>query len=491
MCIKMRYVLSTRIFTCLVLVAAITTATPARGQCQRTKFNSDTGCCDELGWTVDIDGMTAVAASGHDADYDRTVRVYRLDGDEWEEEAQLGPDISDYRLVHDLCVAISGDAAVVGGWRRLLSFENSVFVYRRSGSQWLLEAELTAGDPNAYPNFGTSVAIDGDVVLVDIEGSHGAPETAAVMEFRCSAGVWERGQVLRPEDGGYFDRDIAISGGAVAVRGFSGGASVDDFRCVYMYGYNGSVWEQTQILELTSVANSFFIKTMDLTGDDLIVRSTEQHEDQWKYMAYIYHFDGLQWIQQAALNASEHEAGYGESCAINGNTALIGWASLDGGWPSDGEALIYQRVDSEWTPAGRLFAANGDDDEWFGASVALTDQHAIVGAPFGNYAAGTAYIFDLNLPDCNLNSWCDDIDIAEGWSVDFDGDEIPEECGCPGDLNGDRVVNLSDLAILLANYGAEEGMTHADGDLDFDGDVDLSDLAYLLGVYGDTCPYPA
>jgi|GEM_PF-2837208 len=58
---------------------------------------------------------------------------------------------------------------------------------------------------------------------------------------------------------------------------------------------------------------------------------------------------------------------------------------------------------------------------------------------------------------------------------------------CPGDLNGDNVVDLSDLAELLAHYGMTSGAGEEDGDMDGDGDVDLGDLAALLAVYGTTC----
>jgi hypothetical protein len=62
-----------------------------------------------------------------------------------------------------------------------------------------------------------------------------------------------------------------------------------------------------------------------------------------------------------------------------------------------------------------------------------------------------------------------------------------EEPFCFGDLDGDGVIGLSDLAQLLSNYGETSGMAYEDGDLDGDGDVDLADLAALLGVYGTTC----
>lgn len=58
----------------------------------------------------------------------------------------------------------------------------------------------------------------------------------------------------------------------------------------------------------------------------------------------------------------------------------------------------------------------------------------------------------------------------------------------PGDLNHDGRVDLSDLATLLANYGATSGMSYEDGDIDADGDVDLADLAELLAHYGEGCP---
>lgn len=57
---------------------------------------------------------------------------------------------------------------------------------------------------------------------------------------------------------------------------------------------------------------------------------------------------------------------------------------------------------------------------------------------------------------------------------------------CPGDLNGDLSVDLTDLSVLLAHYG-ETGATYEQGDLNGDGAVDLSDLATLLSYYGTNC----
>ncbi len=61
--------------------------------------------------------------------------------------------------------------------------------------------------------------------------------------------------------------------------------------------------------------------------------------------------------------------------------------------------------------------------------------------------------------------------------------EIPLDfADCPGDLNGDGLRNQSDLGLLLAAYGQDDG-----GDIDGDGDTDQADLGALLAVYNVPC----
>jgi hypothetical protein len=62
-----------------------------------------------------------------------------------------------------------------------------------------------------------------------------------------------------------------------------------------------------------------------------------------------------------------------------------------------------------------------------------------------------------------------------------------EEPACPGDLDGDGDVDLSDLALLLSDYGCTGG--DCPGDIDGDGDTDLGDLATLLANYGEGTYY--
>lgn len=63
------------------------------------------------------------------------------------------------------------------------------------------------------------------------------------------------------------------------------------------------------------------------------------------------------------------------------------------------------------------------------------------------------------------------------------------DCGdCVGDIVIDGSVDLSDLALLLSNFGVSTGATCQDGDIvGGDGSVDLSDLALLLANFGRVC----
>jgi hypothetical protein len=90
-----------------------------------------------------------------------------------------------------------------------------------------------------------------------------------------------------------------------------------------------------------------------------------------------------------------------------------------------------------------------------------------------------------------VENWLDPFGTDPGgaYTLQLEGvNYVQDQAPCPGDLNGDGIVGLSDLTVLLANYGTLTGADPGDGDLDGDGDVDLSDLTAFLSLYGVTCP---
>jgi hypothetical protein len=53
---------------------------------------------------------------------------------------------------------------------------------------------------------------------------------------------------------------------------------------------------------------------------------------------------------------------------------------------------------------------------------------------------------------------------------------------CDGDADGDGDVDISDLGLLLSQFG--QVGAGLDGDVDGDGDVDITDLGIMLANFG-------
>ena len=59
---------------------------------------------------------------------------------------------------------------------------------------------------------------------------------------------------------------------------------------------------------------------------------------------------------------------------------------------------------------------------------------------------------------------------------------------CYGDLDGDGSRGVSDLLIVLGDFGCIAGAVPCPGDLTGDGQVNTSDVLDLIGVFGLPCP---
>ena len=156
--------------------------------------------------------------------------------------------------------------------------------------------------------------------------------------------------------------------------------------------------------------------------------------------------------------------------------------------------IVIPRVNKPKSVA-RLTTSGGAAAGHIGASLGPADDLAVPGADDDGDRAwgagspsGSAYVHGARSADCNGNGIGDALDLAEGTSLDHNGNSIPDECDCLGDLDQDWDVDLYDLAALLGNYGTTAEATYEDGDLDVDGDVDLTDVTLLLAVYGLECP---
>jgi hypothetical protein len=116
--------------------------------------------------------------------------------------------------------------------------------------------------------------------------------------------------------------------------------------------------------------------------------------------AYVFRWDGAGWSEEAVLLAADPGANdqFGFAVAISGETIIVGSPNDDGPAGVDqGSVYIFTRSGSAWTQKTKLIPNDAAAADWFGLSVAIDGDTAIVGAPFDDGAAGanqgSAYIF--------------------------------------------------------------------------------------------------
>jgi len=97
-----------------------------------------------------------------------------------------------------------------------------------------------------------------------------------------------------------------------------------------------------------------------------------------------------EWPQQAKLTASDAAEGdfFGISVSVSGDTAVVG-ADLDDG---TGSACVFTRSGSTWTQQAKLTASDAAEGDGFGYCVSVSGDTAVVGADLDD-GTGSAYVF--------------------------------------------------------------------------------------------------
>ena len=117
--------------------------------------------------------------------------------------------------------------------------------------------------------------------------------------------------------------------------------------------------------------------------------------------AYVFqrdHGGANNWGEVAKLTAADAAAGdlFGISVALHGDTALVGARLDDDGGAQSGSAYLFERDQggaNNWGEVNKLTAAGAGGGEWFGQSVALESDRAVVGA-LDLAATGSAHVFE-------------------------------------------------------------------------------------------------
>ena len=308
-------------------------------------------------------------------------------------------------------VAISGDTAIVGAPGRVaggMTGAGSAFVFVRVAGVWTFQQELVSPAPAADDQFGVAVAISGDTALVgDAEFTQpGHPYPGAVHVFTRSAGVWTLAQTLMsgdPTSDDSYGTAVAIEGDSALVGAMSHGPAGMAPGCVYAYTCTAGMWGSEQKLEGSDVLNGDgFGISVALDGDTAVVgawRHNHNGAGLQSGSAFVFTLSGGVWAPQQELTGTYVSTSdtFGRSVAISGDTVLVGARNHNYAGLLTGAAYVFVRDGGEWTQQAQLVPADGSSYDYFGTSVAVAADRALVGATAHGHTAtthcGVAYCF--------------------------------------------------------------------------------------------------
>ncbi len=267
--------------------------------------------------------------------------------------------------------------------------------------------KLLPDDGYAGDAFGQAVAIDGNVAIVGAFSDDGhRPDFGSAYLFDPFTGV--QLAKLVASDGtseDQFGGSVAISGSIAII----GAPQDDDIDIAAGSAYLFDVSDPTNPVELFKLLPSDgasgdeFGISVAISGTTAIVGS-HWDDDSGSRSGSAYLFDATTGQQTAKLvpgdGASDDR--FGHAVAISGTIAIVGAFNDDDDEDDSGSAYIFDISDpSSPVEIAKFMPNDGDANDEFGFSVAMSDDIAIIGAILdrenGN-DAGAAYIFDLSDP---------------------------------------------------------------------------------------------
>lgn len=436
---------------------------------------SDGAARDYFGNSVAISGDGVLVGAPRDDDKG-SAYVFRWNGSTWVQEQKLLASDGAFGDRFGNSVTIKEDMALVGAYGEDTNGNTAgaVYVFRWNGTSWVEGQKLLASDGAVGERFGISVVISGNIALVGATADlYLGDGIGAVYVFRWNGNTWVEQQKLLASDGAAGDRfgnSVSVSGDVALIGAYYDYDNGPESGSAYVFRWNGSNWvEEQKLLSSDGSAGNYFGKSVSISGDVALVGvSGDNDNGSYSGSAYIFRYNGTSWVEEQKLLASDGAIGdeFGTSAAINGDTALVGATATtySGSVDGLGSAYIFRRNGNIWEQERKLTPSDPGVDNYFGISVSLSGDLAMVGAvgdADNGIESGSAYIYDL----AAISEAC--IDAPPGMMAWWPGD------GGPNDIIGLRETSLM--------YGASFEMGMVGQAFSFDG-VDDYVVAHANGI---------
>ncbi len=371
-----------------------------------------------------------------------SAHVYNLQGGNWvHTQKVLASDFAGvFSEFFGMSAALRGDRMVIGEENDNTKsvHAGSAYVFELQGSTWVEVAKLYAQDWEVYGSFGSSVAVDGDTIVVGASehdnGFGAGADRGAAYVFERIGGSWVQTQKLLPSDPGnqnHFGWSVALQGDSILVSGHAHVHSPGTMGAAYVFNQQGSTWIETQ--ELLPVD----------PAPDL------------RFGAFV---------------------------CIDGELAICSGHTDDDLGNISGSAYAFRRLGASWTQIGKLLAPDGAPGDLLSCSVSLSGSTVVLGALGGDDAcvsnpacdSGSAYVFELG-PDaeqycfCGTTAPCGNTDDFGGCASSAGHGAVLSACGSGSVASDDLVLEARwlppNLPAIFFMGGASTGLPFGDGRL--------------------------
>jgi hypothetical protein len=321
-------------------------------------------------------------------------------------------------------VALDGDTLVIGAAQADVGMnldQGAVYIFQRdAANSWSLVRKLTAPDGAAYDEFGASLALSGDTLLVGAPCANTCRGTVYVFS-RNEGGnnQWGQSARLAAADGAAYER----FGASVALDGITALVGVpmqaDARGAAYIFSFVNNTWSQTnKLLASDGMPGDHLGIAVALDGGLALIGAdgAENGDDYDQGAAYLFARDqggAGQWGEIRKLLASDGAAndGFGSAVAISGDYAACAATGAKIGNRNDqGAAWLFASNEGgpdTWGELRKFTANDGRADDGFGSTLILSGDILAIGAPLADVDnhkdQGAAYVYTRN--EGGSNAW--------------------------------------------------------------------------------------
>ncbi len=302
-------------------------------------------------------------------------------------------------------VSVSGNRALVGASNDNLngSFSGSAYIFEYINNQWIQAQKITGDDVVANDQFGFSVSMDQDLLMVGARAKviNGVAQAGAVYVFELNNGVWVQIDKLTaqiPVSGSQFGYSISLDNEHALI-----GAPANGNGATYVFAIDEDTLQWTQLRILTASDGGFgdrFGQSVSLYQNRGLIGANQTQSSE-NGAAYV--FESLLNNQQTKLTASDGQASdqFGISVSLYEDRALIGAFKDDDISSNAGSAYVFDldTVSDLWIETEKLTADDAAANDEFGVSVSLYGDRVLVGAWLDDdngTNSGSAYFYEFD-----------------------------------------------------------------------------------------------